>query len=477
MNARLSMPRPLLAIVAALGLLFALDLFALGALRKLDRAITEVAQQARGLATVSALPPIVIDMQAGVRGYLLTGESGPLAQYRAASESFPAAVEAALAFAGDDPALREPIQAASTLTAQWLETRLSPLVVKRNAGEGSRATMDAILESLKRGRGDALAVRIRERLAVALHVQEVRLESARDRLQAVSDEAAGWMQARAVALLLAVAALALMLGRTLVRLTGQTSSREAAERTARESSAMLEAMNEASPLGMFAADPAGACVHNNVAMERISGLTADRLAGAGWLAALHPDDRDRVSAAWRDAVSQGRPFASEHRFLHRNGNVVWVAIKGAPVHDGDRLIGHVCTVEDVSERRNAEDGFRRSEARLQLALEGNRVALFDWHLPSGEILLSRQWVALTGHGEETAATARRFAELLHEDDREALRDALVATLKGRVAVLGTQFRVRTASGTWKRLACHGQVTERDAVGRAVQLTGTLRAAD
>jgi PAS domain S-box-containing protein len=477
MNVRPVLSRPVVAILAVLGVLFALDLFALGASRKLDQAILQLQEETQTQAVLAELPRIILDMQSGMRGYLLTGDKDELAQYRSASDRFPGAIADARQRAGTDDKLRSLLQDAAGLTGRWLDSRLSPLVVKRNAGEGSRASMKVILQALRTGHGDPLAARIIGTLDAALDGQQAKIAAARERLQMESGNVAAWMLARAVALLVTVAALALLLGRTLLRLTGQTSSREAAERTARESSAALQAMNDASPLGMFVTDAAGACSYANAAFQRITNLPARDLTGSGWQAALHPDDRERVQAAWKNALSQASPFASEHRFLHRNGSVAWVAIKSAQIRDEGRLIGHVCTVEDVSDRRNAEEALRKSEERLRLALEGSQLALFDWHVPSGEIVFSRQWQALTGYAPASAkSTARRFSEILHPDDREGLREAVIAAFKGRTMVFQGEFRIRNQNGQWRRLCAHGQVTERNSVGRAVQLTGTLAAA-
>jgi PAS domain S-box-containing protein len=469
--------RPVLAILAVLGVLFALDLFALGASRKLDQAIAQLQNETQTHAVLAGLPQIILDMQSGMRGYLLTGNKDELAQYRNASDRFPAAIAEALQRAGTDETLRPLLDDASALAGRWLDSRLSPLVVKRNAGEGSRDSMNGILRTLRAEHGDPLAVRTLKTLDAALDAQQKKIAAARERLQAESDNVSGWMSARALALVVTMAALALLMGRTLLRLTGQTTSRETAERHARESSAALQAMNDASPLGMFVTNAAGACSHANAAFERITNLPAEAIAGVGWQAALHPDDRERVQAAWKQAILNALPFASEHRFLHRNGSVVWVTIKSAQICDVGKLIGHVFTVEDVSERRNAEEALRRSEERLQLALEGSQLALFDWHIPSGEIVISRQWQALTGYRQETTdTTARRFAEILHPEDREGLRGAVIGAFKGHTHGFRGEFRIRGQNGQWRRLRAHGQVTERDALGRAVQLTGTLAAA-
>jgi len=478
MDFRPVLTRPVIAIVAVLGVLFALDLYALGSARKVDQAIARLQVETQSQVLLAGLPRIILDMQSGMRGYLLTGNKEELAQYRSASNRFAQAMSQSVERAGADEPLRSLLQDASALATRWLNTHLSPLVVKRSAGEGSAESMKAIVQTLRAAHGDPLALRIVEKLDAALDDQQKRVAAARARFQAQSDNVADWMLARALALLVTVAALALQLGRTLLRLTGQTSSREAAERSARVSSAALQAMNDASPLGMFVTDVAGACSHANAAFERITHLPAEALTGAGWQAALHPDDRERVQAAWKHAIAQALPFASEHRFLHRNGQVVWVAIKSAQIRDQDTPIGFVCTVEDVSERRNAEEALRRSEERLRLALEGSELALFDWHVPSGEIVLSRQWQVLTGYRQESAnSTARRFGEILHPDDREGLREAIIAAFKGRGSGFHAEFRVRNQNGQWRRLRAHGQVTERDAVGRAVQLTGTLAGAN
>ena len=146
--------------------------------------------------------------------------------------------------------------------------------------------------------------------------------------------------------------------------------------------------------------------------------------------------------------------------------------------DGEQLIGFACSIEDVSERREAEEALRKSEERLHLALESSQLALFDWHVPSGEIFLSREWNELTGYGPQAlTTTARRLNDLIHPDDREALRQAIIDVFKTNNAIARKEFRVETRTGQWKRVYCSGRVTERDAIGRAVRLTGTVTATD
>jgi len=478
LNLKPYLPRPILAVLAVLGVLFAIDLFALDAYRQLEDAADELRARSEMLDSLQPLPGIVLQMQSGMRGYLLTGDEAFLKRYRASSESFPAAVAHALALVGDDPAQRRRLEETARLTEQWLAAYLSPLVVKRSASEGARSTMAAVLSTVREGKGEALADQIGGQIEEIHRAEAARLAGAEARIQEQLGRVSQWMLARGAALLVGLAALALLLGRTIERLGGQIRGREVAERAARQSEAAQRAMDDASPLGMFVADVSGSCTHANAAFARISGLPQSALHGQGWQAALHPDDRDRVLPAWGQAIAQRAGFASEHRFLHRSGHVVWVTMKAARMSDGDQLIGFVCTVEDVSERREAEEALRKSEERLHLALESSRLALFDWHLPSGEIFLSRQWGVIAGDRQEpVTTTVRRLGDLVHPEDREWLREATIGAFKGAKPSFHAEFRIQIRGGPWKWVCSQGQVTERDSVGRAVRLTGTIAAAD
>ena len=148
------------------------------------------------------------------------------------------------------------------------------------------------------------------------------------------------------------------------------------------------------------------------------------------------------------------------------------------MNDGEQLLGFACSIDDVSEQREAEEALRKSEERLHLALESSRLALFDWHIPSGEVFLSREWNTLTGYDPQSlSTTARRLDELIHPEDREVLHDAIVGAFKAHTSITRMEFRIETRSGQWKKVYCSGRVTERDMMGRAVRLAGTIAATD
>jgi diguanylate cyclase (GGDEF)-like protein/PAS domain S-box-containing protein len=74
-----------------------------------------------------------------------------------------------------------------------------------------------------------------------------------------------------------------------------------------------------------------------------------------WLRAVHPDDRDRVDAAFTQAIETGEEFHSEYRVLSPDGDVRWVVDRTVilPRVDGQRALTQGM-IFDITDRKRAE---------------------------------------------------------------------------------------------------------------------------
>ena len=73
-----------------------------------------------------------------------------------------------------------------------------------------------------------------------------------------------------------------------------------------------------------------------------------------WFEAIHPDDREQVVSDL-DQKSQGKSVAREFRIIRPNGEIRWVFSRSSPVYDeAGQLIRHVGIIEDITERKQAE---------------------------------------------------------------------------------------------------------------------------
>lgn len=114
-----------------------------------------------------------------------------------------------------------------------------------------------------------------------------------------------------------------------------------------------------------------------------------------------------------------------------------------------------------------------SETRLNLALEGSSLTLWDWDIPTGEVYLSKEWAAIVGGESVPRITSiDALTQITHPDDRVSLREAIVRAFKSPDAVYRVDHRVRARNGDWRWIQSIGKVVRRDADGRALRMTGT-----
>ena len=110
-----------------------------------------------------------------------------------------------------------------------------------------------------------------------------------------------------------------------------------------------------SPLGIYVADVEGRCTYINPRCQAICGLTLEENLAEVWQREVHPEDRDRVVADWLAWIKESQEYSNEFR-LAGSDNVRWIHVQSSPMFsDLGKLIGHVGTVRDITDRKQAEE--------------------------------------------------------------------------------------------------------------------------
>jgi len=161
----------------------------------------------------------------------------------------------------------------------------------------------------------------------------------------------------------------------LIQSFNRLQQRLAAESAAlRESEAHLSRAQAVANVGSWHLDFEHDEFRGSAETCRLLGLPADtRLGYEGFLACVHPDDRDRVDRALRDAAP-GVSCELDHRIVAA-GEVKWVhqraEIEGDPAGGGRRGTG---TMHDISARRQANDRLRLAASVFENTHEGVTIA-------------------------------------------------------------------------------------------------------
>lgn len=143
------------------------------------------------------------------------------------------------------------------------------------------------------------------------------------------------------------------------------SQRRQQELELRQKQAELAAVNDASPLGLVRLDRQRRCTYVNRTFESITGLPRAAALGAGWTSALHPDDYPLMHVALEQLTRSHAPFQSTLRCLQRDGRLLWVSVKIAPILIDGQIEGYVGTLDDITTLRESEVALLESEARLR----------------------------------------------------------------------------------------------------------------
>jgi PAS domain S-box-containing protein len=130
---------------------------------------------------------------------------------------------------------------------------------------------------------------------------------------------------------------------------------------------------------------------------------------------------------------------------------------------------------EILQRKQAAEALKRNEQRLELALFGTDMGLWDSDLQTGGLYLDQKGAAILGYEPGEVRPSWRFWKaLVHAEDAAQMTQALRAHLDGETPFYTSEQRVRTKAGEWRWILARGKVVERDSAGRAIRITGTHR---
>ncbi len=256
-------------------------------------------------------------------------------------------------------------------------------------------------------------------------------------------------------------------------LTRDMTAEHAHQAQLEESEETTRALLESAAQGVLGVNDEGEILIMNAMAEHLFGYARAELMGQN-LELLLPErlrERHRGHRVEFQADPRMRPMGLGLDLLARrkDGSEFPVEISLSSVHTRNGRLS-VSLITDITERRNAQQALRESQATLEIALEAAELGTWDYDIASGEVKASRRMLSI--YGLSSGCKRSEFLGAMHPEDRkhvdQASRDAAE-----RVGGYETEFRVVKPGGAIRWVMTKA-ISLAGADGRAARTIGVAQ---
>jgi PAS domain S-box-containing protein len=190
--------------------------------------------------------------------------------------------------------------------------------------------------------------------------------------------------------------------------------------------------------------------------------------------AIHPADRERVTAMVAGAIRRENECATEYRCIWPDGTLHWIAVTGSVVFSEsgqpEKIIG---VTQEISSRKRIESELRESQLRMTSMLDAVDVGTWSVDLVNDKVTPDRNLQRMFFLSEEEAhGSIENYVGRVHPDDRPAVEAAMKRVFTEPGSTYRMEPRLVSPQGAVRWVEVRGDV-ERDASGKPLVFRGVI----
>ncbi|MGC1450705.1 MAG: PAS domain S-box protein [Candidatus Sulfotelmatobacter sp.] len=202
----------------------------------------------------------------------------------------------------------------------------------------------------------------------------------------------------------------------------------------------------------------------NMTREQVVGHLADEVLNKGVFEASVKEKLDECF--------QGRVVRYEMKYTYPELGERDVFVSYFPIEGATGIDRVACILQDITDRKRAEEALSKSEERLRLAAQAGKMYAYEWDVATDVTVRSEEYANILGlTGVTTSETHHQFSSRVHAEDR-AKFNAAVANLTPENPTTKISYRSLRPDGAVIWLEKSGRAFF-DAQGRMLRMIGIV----
>jgi PAS domain S-box-containing protein len=174
----------------------------------------------------------------------------------------------------------------------------------------------------------------------------------------------------------------------------------------------------------------------------------------------------------RRKLNEKVPLSEEILNYNRQGEEYWIKLDITPMFDQGKHTGFVAIQEDITKRIIAQNQIKESEDRLDAAIHGADLGVWDLDLISGRNVVNDRWYSMLGYEEgEIETDLQSFIELVHPICLHKIEQTRKELQNGE-NTFDLTLQCLHKDGNYRIIRNRGRVVHRDINGEIKRLIGT-----
>ena len=246
---------------------------------------------------------------------------------------------------------------------------------------------------------------------------------------------------------------------------------------------LINSVIQNAAVGIIVQGPQSEFLEYNRAACEMLGLTEDQMLGKTsfdphWKV-VHLDGSEFKSEEHPvpQAIKSRVPINNITMGVHRpiKNDLVWLLVDAIPVlGESKELLYVICTFNDITARKKAEDALKISNERFTYASEATSDALWDWDIVNNEIFVGESYSTLFGYYFKNNIIPGELCEsFVHPEDKELYEDSIDNAIEVGSAKWSHEYRYLKADGTYAYVSDKAIII-RDNKGNAIRMIGAMQ---